>query len=122
MGFNANFANVVGALFIACGPDAAHICEGSCGITTTELHDGALCASVFLPDLPVGTIGGGTSLPTQKEALSLLGVFGGDKGRNASAFAEIVAGAVLAGEVISPSAFASRTLALAHQKLAGKLK
>lgn len=122
MGFNAHFANVLAAIFIACGQDAAHISEGSCGITTTELHDGALCASIFLPDLPVGTIGGGTSLPTQKEALSLLGVFGGDKGRNASSFAEIVAGAVLAGELSLLSAFASGTLASSHQKLAGKLK
>ena len=122
MGFNAHFANVVAALFIACGQDAAHICEGSCGITTTELNDGALRASIFLPDLPVGTVGGGTSLPAQKEALSLLGVYGGDKGRNASIFAEIVAAAVLAGELSLLSAHAQGSLASSHQRLSGKLK
>lgn len=122
MGFNAHFANVVAALFIACGQDVAHVSEGSCGITTTELHDGALCASIFLPDLPVGTIGGGTGLAAQKEALSLLGVFGGSKGQNASTFAEIVAAAVLAGELSLLSAHAQGNLASSHQRLSGKLK
>lgn len=122
MAFNAHYANVIAALFIACGQDVAHVSEGSLGITTTEIQEGALLASVFLPDLPVGTVGGGTQLPSQKESLTLLGVSGGDNGRNASQFAEIIAAAVLAGELSLLAAHAQGTLAASHQRLSGKLR
>jgi len=123
MAFNAHFANVVAALFIATGQDPAHVVEGSLGITTTEVITGTddLYISVYLPDLMLGTVGGGTGLATQKEALSMLGVAGpsadGD-GKNAEKFAGIVGAAVLAGEISLLASLSQGTLAQAHKKLA----
>ena len=119
-GFNAHFANIVGALFLACGQDEAHIVEGSHGFTTAEVtEEGDLYAAVTLPALMVGTIGGGTGVDTQMEALKIIGVFGGAKeaGRNSKTFAEIVAATVLAGEISLMGALAARHLTQAHVRL-----
>lgn len=119
MGFNAQYANVIAALFIATGQDPAHVVEGSLGVTTAEVIDGHdLYVGVYLPDLMVGTVGGGTGLATQKEALVLLGVSGGNEGKNAQKFAELVGAAALAGEISLLSSLEQGTLAKAHNKLA----
>lgn len=122
MGFNAQYANVIAAMFIATGQDPAHVVEGTLGITTAEVMGEDLYVSVYLPDLMVGTVGGGTSLATQKEALSLLGVAGGtpagEKGKNSQRFAEIVGAAVLAGEISLLASLEEGTLAKAHETLA----
>ncbi len=119
-GFNAHFANIVGALFLACGQDEAHIVEGSHGFTTAEVtKEGDLYVSVTLPALMVGTIGGGTGVDTQTEALKIIGVSGGAKeaGKNSKTFAEIVAATVLAGEISLMGALAARHLTQAHVRL-----
>ncbi len=113
MAFNAQYANVVAALFLATGQDAGHVGEGSLGITITEILNGKdLYVSVYLPDLMVGTVGGGTGLATQQEALKLLGA------KNSREFAEIVAGAVLAGEISLLASLSEGTLVTAHKNLA----
>lgn len=119
-GFNAHIANIVAAIFIATGQDVAQVVESSMGFTWAEVRgDGSLYVSVTLPSLEVGTVGGGTRLPTQREALSLLGVAGGGDppGSNARKFAEIVAAAVLAGELNLLAALAANELARAHRML-----
>jgi hydroxymethylglutaryl-CoA reductase (NADPH) len=120
LGFNAHYANVLAAFFIATGQDPAQVVEGSLGVTCIEARDhGAVFASVFLPDCPLGAIGGGTALDTQREALALLGV-SPDAARRGEAvlrLAEIVGGAVLAGELSLMSALTSHDLARAHEKL-----
>ena len=113
-GYNAHFANMVAAIFLACGQDPAHVVEGSIGITSAENVDGDLYFSVTIPDLPVATVGGGTSLEVANEGLNILGVAGSGKAR---AFAEIVAGTVLAGELSLVGALAAGHLARAHQEL-----
>jgi hydroxymethylglutaryl-CoA reductase (NADPH) len=118
LGFNAQYANVIAALFLATGQDPAHVVEGSMGITTAEVQGEDLYVSIFLPDLMVGTVGGGTGLSTQKEALSMLGVAGGNGGKNAQALAEIVGASVLAGEISLLSSLEQGTLSQAHQRLA----
>ncbi len=125
MGFNAQYANVIAAVFLATGQDLGHIAEGSMGITTVEKvksEDEDLYVSVYLPDLMVGTVGGGTGLATQKEALELLGVAGGspvgEEGENAQRLAEIVAASVLAGEISLLASEAEGSLARAHERLA----
>jgi len=121
MGFNAQFANVLSAVFIATGQDPAHVAECAIGMTTAEVTPkGDLYVSIYLPDLMVGTVGGGTGLGTQKEALELLGVAGssvGGDGKNAEKFAEIIGAAVLAGEISLLASLSQGTLASAHQKL-----
>ena len=119
-GFNAQFANVIAAIFIATGQDAAHVVEGSQGFTTAELtEEGDLLFSVTIPSLQVGTVGGGTALGTQREALEIIGVYGAGEppGSNASKFAEIIAAAVLAGEISLIGALGARHLAEAHVRL-----
>ncbi len=112
MGFNAHFANVIAAIFLATGQDPAHVVEGSMGITDAEiLENGDLYFSIYLPSLIVGTVGGGTNLATQKEALSILGV------QNSEEFAEVIAGAVLAGEISLLASLSEGSLGKAHQKL-----
>ncbi len=117
-GFNAHAANVVAAMFIACGQDPAHVVEGSTAITTVDRVDGGVYVSVTLPSLPVGTVGGGTGVDTQRECLAMLGVAGGGNppGTHAKAFAEIVAAGVLAGELSLLGALAAQHLARAHQE------
>lgn len=119
MGFNAQYANVVAALFIATGQDPAHVVEGSLGVTTAQIvNNEDIYMSIYLPDLMVGSVGGGTGLATQREALELLGVSGSGKGEYAQRFAEVVGAAVLAGEISLLSSLEQGTLAKAHQTLA----
>lgn len=117
LGFNAHAANVIAALFIATGQDPAHVVEASSCMTTAELRDGGVYVSVTIPALQIGVLGGGTVLPCQHEAISLLKC---DKGLDSDAkkFAEIAASAVLAGEISLISALAAGTLASSHKKLA----
>ncbi|MBE0521983.1 MAG: hydroxymethylglutaryl-CoA reductase (NADPH) [Candidatus Methanoperedenaceae archaeon] len=118
LGMNAHAANVASAMFIACGQDAAHAVEASNTMTTLELTDDDLHCSVTLPSLAVGTVGGGTGIGTQKECLQILGAAGaGDPpGANSKKLAEIIAAAVLAGEISLIGALAARHLAKAHSE------
>lgn len=120
MGFNAHFANIVAAYFLATGQDAAHVVGGSMGVTHIEARGEDAYVSVFLPDVPLGAVGGGTSLNTQSQALQLLGVapVPGEPGAAAARLGEILAATVLAGELSLMAAFTSNDLARAHQRLA----
>jgi len=115
LGFNAQYANIIAGIFIATGQDPAHTVEGSMGITTAKvLENGNLLVGVYLPALQIGIVGGGTSLGTQKEALELLGVRGPG---SVQKFAEVIGGAVLAGEISLLSSLSEGTLAKAHIEL-----
>ncbi|MBN2109776.1 MAG: hydroxymethylglutaryl-CoA reductase (NADPH) [Methanosarcinaceae archaeon] len=120
LGYNAHAANIIAAMFIACGQDPAHVVEGSTAITTMELtkYEDLYC-SVTLPSLPVGTVGGGTGLGTQSDCLNILGVKGpgNPPGTNSKKFAEIIAAGVLAGELSLIGAQAAGHLARAHAEL-----
>jgi hydroxymethylglutaryl-CoA reductase (NADPH) len=119
LGFNAHAANTVAAMFLATGQDAAQVVEGANAITTMDVREEGLYASVSLASLELGTVGGGTGLPTQAEALDVLGLGGGGDppGSNADALAEVVAVGALAGELSLIAAFCSRHLATAHEQL-----
>ena len=119
LGFNAHAANIIAAMFIACGQDPAHVVEGSLCITTIDPTPDGVYVSVTLPALPVGTVGGGTSVATQAECLQILGVSGGGDppGSHAKKLAEIVATGVLAGELSLLGAQAAQHLARAHKEL-----
>lgn len=112
IGLQGNVANALAALFIACGQDAACIVEASTALTRIEsTAAGDVYASVTLPNLIVGTVGGGTYLPTARECLALLGCAGTGK---ASKLAEICAVVALAGEIAIVGAMAGGTFAQAH--------
>ncbi len=119
--YNAHVANIIAAIFLATGQDVAQVVESSLAFTWVELRENGLYISVTLPSLEVGTVGGGTRLPTQREALSILGVQGGGRtpGENALKFAEIIAATVLGGELSLLASLAESSLARAH-KLFGR--
>ena len=119
LGFNAHAANTVAAVFLATGQDAAQVVEGANAITTMEARADGLYASISFASLELGTVGGGTRLDTQREALRMLGVAGGGEppGANADALAELVAVGALAGELSLVAAFCSRHLSSAHEQL-----
>ena len=119
LGFNAHAANTVAAAFLATGQDIAQVVEGSNAITTADVRDGDLYASLTIASLELGTVGGGTKLPTQSEALDIVGVRGGGDpaGSNADALAELITTAALAGELSLLGALASDHLASAHEEL-----
>lgn len=118
IGANAQIANALSAVFLATGQDLAHVAECSMGITTLEAEENGIYASVYLPDLIVATVGGGTQLDTQKEALHILGLQGGNDGKNALILAEVIASVVLAGEISLLASLSDNSLAMAHKKLA----
>lgn len=118
IGVNAHFANGLAALYIACGQDAACVAESAIGITRMDVDaDGNLYACVTLPNIMVGTVGGGTGLPTQKACLDILGLHGNGKAR---ALAEVAAALCLAGELSIVGAFCADHFSRAHHKLARK--
>jgi hydroxymethylglutaryl-CoA reductase (NADPH) len=108
-------ANAITAIFIATGQDVANVAESSMGILYCELtHEKDLYISITLPSLIVATCGGGTGLPTQREALETLTCYGAG---NVYKFAEIVAATVLAGEVSLAAAISSLDWVSSHEQL-----
>ena len=106
--------NAITAIFIATGQDVANVSESSAGIMYTEVTgDGDLYISMSLPSLIVATYGGGTGLPTQRECLEMMGCLGRGKVRK---FAEIVGGAVLAGELSLGAAISSLDWVSSHEQ------
>lgn len=118
IGAQGHVANGLTAMFIACGQDVACISESSVGLTRMELDDnGDLYASLTLPSLMIGTIGGGTGLPTQKECLILMDCYG--KGK-AQKFAEICCAVALSGELSIAAAMSVDQFTSAHESLGRK--
>ena len=116
-GSNVNAANVVAAMFIACGQDAASVAESAWAHLTAEFDANTkdLRLSLFFPSLPVGTVGGGTMYPSQEASLELLRCKGhGSKSR----LAGLVACFCLALDVSTAAAIASGGFTNAHKKLA----
>lgn len=118
IGAQGHVANGLAALFVACGQDIACVAESSIGLTRMELTPaGNLYVSVTLPSLIVGTVGGGTSLPTQQQCLAMLDCVGAGKAKK---LAEICCAVALAGEVSIASAMSANHFTSAHQKLGRK--
>jgi len=108
-------ANAITAIFLATGQDVANVAESSAGLLYSEMTpEKDLYMSITLPSLIVATCGGGTGLPTQKEALEALDCYGVGK---VYKFAEIVAGAVLAGEISLAAAISSLDWVSSHDQL-----
>lgn len=120
IGVHGHYANALTAMFIACGQDVACIAEASIGVTRMDITDeGALYVSVSLPNLIVGTVGGGTHLPTAKECLSMLKCVGEG---SAPKFAEICAAVVLAGEISIIGSMSAGDFVKAHSDYGRKKK
>jgi hydroxymethylglutaryl-CoA reductase (NADPH) len=115
IGAQGHYANALAAFYIATGQDAACVSESAIGFTRMEPRGEDLFVSVTLPNVLVGSVGGGTALPSQAALLRLVGLTGDGK---AAALAEVVAALCLCGEISIIGAIAAGEFARAHRKLA----
>ncbi|XP_061427042.1 LOW QUALITY PROTEIN: 3-hydroxy-3-methylglutaryl-Coenzyme A reductase [Lethenteron reissneri] len=119
-GYNAHAANIVTAIFIACGQDPAQNVGSSNCMTLMEAtgpYGDDLHISCTMPSIEIGTVGGGTNLAPQQACLKMLGILGASKddpGSNACTLARVVCGTVLAGELSLMSALAAGHLVKSH--------
>lgn len=119
-GYNAHASNIVTAIFLATGQDAAQNVESSNCMTLMEASaDGKeLYISCTMPSIEVGTVGGGTHLTAQSACLGILEAKGAaaTAGRNSEALARSICAAVMAGELSLMSALAAGHLVKSHMK------
>jgi len=116
IGLQGHYANGLAALYLACGQDVACVAESAIGVTRFEVTaKSELYAAVTLPNLMIGTVGGGTELPTQRACLEIMDLAGSGK---AQALAEVCAGLCLAGEISIAAALCTGEFARAHRSLA----
>jgi hydroxymethylglutaryl-CoA reductase (NADPH) len=97
-------ASAIAAVFAATGQDLGMVGTSSMAHGTGRRVEGGLHVSIRFPGLEVGTIGGGTTLPTAREWLALMDCAGAGK---VYRFAQIVAAAALALEISASSAMAT---------------
>ncbi|HXY81376.1 MAG TPA: hypothetical protein VEH55_08400 [Gaiellaceae bacterium] len=97
-------ASAVAAIFAATGQDLGMVGTSSMAHGTSRRVEGGLHVSIRFPGLEVGTIGGGTTLPTAREWLALMGCAGPGK---VYRLAQLVAAAALALEISASAAMAT---------------
>lgn len=121
-GNNAHAANMVTAVFIACGQDPAQNITSSNCSTGMELwgdNEQDLYMTCTMPSLEVGTVGGGTGLPGQSACLDMLGVRGAHKtnpAENSKTLAKIICATVMAGELSLMAALVNSDLVKSHMR------
>jgi hydroxymethylglutaryl-CoA reductase (NADPH) len=97
-------ASAIAAVFAATGQDLGMVGTSSMAHGTGRRVDGGLHASIRFPGLEVGTVGGGTSLPTAREWLAVMGC---DGAGTVYRLAQLVAAAALALEISASAAMAT---------------
>ena len=117
--YNVNVANAVAAIFVATGQDLACIHESSSGLLHLEyignkVKPDGIRLHLTLPNLVIGTVGGGTHLKKQAEALEIMGCLGTGK---VNRFAQLIAGFTMGLELSTYSAVVSGEFAKSHEKL-----
>jgi hydroxymethylglutaryl-CoA reductase (NADPH) len=97
-------ASAIAAVFAATGQDLGMVATSSMAHGTGRRVDGGLQASIRFGGLEVGTVGGGTTLPSARDWLASIGCAGSGKVHR---FAQIVAAAALALEISASAAMAT---------------
>jgi hydroxymethylglutaryl-CoA reductase (NADPH) len=97
-------ATAVAAIFAATGQDLGMVGTSSMAHGTGRRVEGGLHASIRFGGLEVGTVGGGTTLPSARDWLASIGCAG--EGR-VYRFAQIVAAAALCLEISASAAMAT---------------
>ncbi len=118
-GSHLHIANAVTAVYLAMGQDVACVAENSVG----NLHfsgedEESLTIRLSTPSLTVGTIGGGTRLPSQQRNLELIGCHEGEFA--AAKLAEITCATAMCLELSLFSAIITDTFAEAHKQYGRK--
>ena len=111
VGLNLHTSNALAALYLALGQDVACVAENCVGIGTYEKIGDDLYATLSMPSITVGTVGGATRLKQQRRNLELLGCTGENSSRK---LAEIVCASALALEISLAGAIVSNEFARAH--------
>lgn len=126
LGYNINVANSIASIFVATGQDLACIHESGTGfldVQYIEEHsfpenwphsEGGLHLTLTLPNLVIGTLGGGTHLPKQAQCLEMMGCKGQGK---VNRFAQLITSFALGLEISTYAAIVSGEFAKAHEKL-----
>jgi hydroxymethylglutaryl-CoA reductase (NADPH) len=97
-------ASAVAAVFAATGQDLGMVGTSSMAHGTARRVEGGLHATIRLPGIEVGTVGGGTTLPSARDWLASIGCAGTGK---VYRLAQIVAAAALCLEISASAAMAS---------------
>src|SRR5579871_2460046 len=97
-------ASAVAAVFAATGQDLGMVGTSSMAHGTARRVDGGLQATIRFPGLEVGTVGGGTTLPSARDWLESIGCAGPGK---VYRLAQIVAAAALCLEISASAAMAT---------------
>ncbi|MDE3191125.1 MAG: 3-hydroxy-3-methylglutaryl-CoA reductase [Acidobacteriota bacterium] len=97
-------ASAIAAVFAATGQDLGMVGTSSMAHGTARRVEGGLHVSIRFPGLEVGTIGGGTTLPSARGWLELMGCAGAGR---VYRFAQIVAAAAMALEISASAAMAT---------------
>ena len=114
VGNSINPANLVAAIFAATGQDIGCVHESSVALLSIDAVDDGLYASILLPALIVGTVGGGTQLAGQRDLLDMIGCVGSG---GVPRLAEIIAGFALALDLSTIAAVTGGQFADAHERL-----
>jgi hydroxymethylglutaryl-CoA reductase (NADPH) len=112
-------ASAIAAIFTATGQDIGMVGTSSMAHGTGRRVDGGLHVSIRLPGLEVGTVGGGTTLPSARDWLASIDCAGPGK---VYRFAQIISATALALEVSASAAMAtagSETFFRAHHERGG---
>ncbi|MCR5224894.1 MAG: hydroxymethylglutaryl-CoA reductase [Alphaproteobacteria bacterium] len=95
---NAHYANILLAMYLATGQDAANIVEASQGVTFAEVRNGNLYFSVNMPNIIVGTIGNGKQFDFVQQNLEMMGC-DTQNPKSSERLAAIIGAAVLCSEL-----------------------
>src|SRR5436305_9559303 len=97
-------ASAVAAIFAATGQDLGMVGTSSMAQGTARRVEGGLQATIRFGGLEVGTVGGGTTLPSARDWLESIGCAGAG---NVYRFAQIIAAAALSLEISASAAMAT---------------
>ncbi|HSP88005.1 MAG TPA: hydroxymethylglutaryl-CoA reductase [Ignavibacteriaceae bacterium] len=117
-GMNMHVANALTSIYLATGQDAASVVENAGGMISYEIRNtDDLFATITMPSITVGTVGGGTRLKQARKNLELLGCTGKNSSKK---LAEIVCACALALELSLGGAIVSDEFAFSHAKYGRK--
>jgi len=117
-GMNMHVANALTAIYLATGQDVASVVENTGGIISYEVRNSDdLFATITMPSITVGTVGGGTRLKQARKNLEFLGCIGKDSSKK---LVEIVCSCALALELSLGGAIVSDEFAFSHAKYGRK--
>jgi hydroxymethylglutaryl-CoA reductase (NADPH) len=114
LGTSFHAANGAAAIMLATGQDLAYLTAFTATAVMEALPNGDLYLSIDCPTIGVGTVGGGTGLPSPRACLDLMGCGGTGK---ANRLAEILAATCIAGEASTVAAIVSGEFVAAHEAL-----